>query len=117
MAGADLLERVRELCLAFPDVTEKVSHGAPAWFAKKKMFATFMNNHHGDGRIAIWCNAPPGAQHALVASDPTTYFVPPYVGVNGWLGMRLDKRPRWKEVGAVLANAYGASIAKKRAIV
>jgi hypothetical protein len=49
----------------------------------------FANNHHNDGRLAIWCKAPPGSQSSLVASDPARYFVPPYVGPAGWVGVIL----------------------------
>jgi len=85
------LARVRELCLALPETSERPSHGAPTFFIReKRSFVTFHDDHHGDGRLAIWCAAPPGAQAMLVGSAPDTYFVPAYVGHLGWLGMRLD---------------------------
>jgi hypothetical protein len=107
------LPRVRKICLVLPDTIEKLSHGAPSWFARGRMFVMFWNNHHGDGRIAIWCNAPQGVQQALVESDPKTFFVPPYVGKSGWLGIRLDRRPRWREVTALIEQAYRMAGAKK----
>jgi hypothetical protein len=84
MTASTALERVPELCLALPDTFEKISHVEPTWFAKKKVFVMFANNHHGDGRIAISGNAPRGVQPALIAADEKTFFTPPYVGVGGW---------------------------------
>ena len=88
----DALEHVRHLCLAYPETSERLSHGAPAFFIRgTKTFVTFVANHHGDGRLAIWCAAPDGVQAALVAQEPDHSFVPPYVGHRGWIGVRLDR--------------------------
>ena len=100
------IERLRRICLALPEATEKLSHGEPCFFAGKKSFASFANNHHGDGRIAVWCAAPLGAQEALIALDAQRFFRPPYVGHRGWVGMRLDLDPDWDRVAAVIADAY-----------
>jgi hypothetical protein len=81
--------RVRRICLAMPETSEKLSHGAPTFFAKKRTFAMFLNNHHGDGHIAVWAAAAPGEQQTLIAASPKTYFRPPYVGVKGWIGIEL----------------------------
>lgn len=108
------LKRVRELTSSLPDVTEKISHGFPTFFVKKKCFAYFLNNHHDDGRLALWCMAPPGVQAMLVDSNPDLYFIPPYVGVSGWVGVRLDKDSEWPQIAAVLEGAYEARAAKKR---
>jgi hypothetical protein len=108
------LKRVRALTDSLPDVTEKISHGFPTFFVKKKCFAYFLNNHHNDGRLALWCMAPPGAQAMLVDSNPDHYFVPPYVGHMGWVGVRLDKDNEWPQIAAVLEAAYEARAAKKR---
>ena len=107
------LERVRELVHALPNVTEKLSHGAPTFFVKQKSFANFVDNHHGDGRLALWCMAPPGAQAMLVDSNPDHYFVPPYVGYMGWVGVRLDRDNEWAQIAAILEAAYEARAAKK----
>jgi hypothetical protein len=85
------LRRVRRICLSLPQVTEKISHGEPTFFVKKRVFTMFANNHHGDGHIAVWIPAPEGAQPALIQSDPKKYFKPPYVGVKGWVGIELDQ--------------------------
>jgi hypothetical protein len=107
------LERVRELCLALPEVTERLSHGQPTWFVRgKKTFVMFLDNHHDDGRLALWCAAPDGMQEALVAGDPEVYFRPPYVGHRGWVGVRLDRGLGWNEIAGAIEDAY-AQIAPK----
>jgi hypothetical protein len=85
------LERVRRICLGFPETFEKISHGAPTFFAKKKVFVTFADNHHQDGRVAVWVPADPGAQEMLIAANSETYFKPPYVGIRGWVGINLGQ--------------------------
>ena len=72
----------------------------------KKTFVMFHDDHHGDGRLAIWCAAPPGAQEGLVAAEPDRFFRPAYVGHRGWLGLRLDRDLDWDEVEAVVEDAY-----------
>jgi hypothetical protein len=111
--AAALIERVRAIALVFPDVTEKLSHGEPAFFVRKRMFFTIDNNHHGSGHVAVWCKAPDGAQQSLVAGDPT-HFVPPYVGTQGWLGIRLDSGLPWPVVGELLRQAYDSALAAAR---
>src|SRR5262245_19078195 len=87
------LERVRRICVTMPSVSEKLSHGAPAFFVGKDkgVFAMFVDNHHQDGHLALWLPAPPGLQSALIGDAPATYFKPPYVGSNGWIGIELDQ--------------------------
>jgi hypothetical protein len=72
----------------------------------KRAFVMVMDNHHGDGRFAIWCAAPEGMQQMLVEADPDRFFVPPYVGHRGWLGVRLDRRLDWEELAGFLEDAY-----------
>jgi hypothetical protein len=112
-AGARVtaLDRLRELCLALPEVTEKVSHGEPTWFVRKT-FVMFADRHHDD-RLAFWCAAPPGVQEELVAVDPARFFRPPYVGGRGWLGVYLDVDVDWAEVGEIVTDAYRAIAPKK----
>lgn len=111
------LDRVRRLCLDLPEATERPSHGTPAFFVRdKQAFVYFWDNHHGDGILGLWCAAPPGAQQAFVADDPERYFVPPYVGHRGWLGVRLDVGEiPWEDVAGVIEDAYRA-VAPKRLI-
>jgi hypothetical protein len=85
------LERVRRLSLALPEATEKEAWGAPTFRVRDRLFAYYVENHHQDGRVAVWCNAPVGVQEVLVRHDPGAYFVPPYVGVKGWIGILLDE--------------------------
>lgn len=101
------LERVRRLCLALPDTTERLSHGEPAWFVRdKKMFVMFADRHHDD-RLAFWCAAPAGSQEAVVAADPDHFFRPPYVGHRGWIGAYLDvDEVDWDQLAEVIEDAY-----------
>jgi hypothetical protein len=85
------IARVRSLALALPGATEKLSHGEPTFFVAKRVFVMVANNHHSDGHTAIWIPAPPGAQSAMIAEAPETYFKPPYVGVKGWIGVELPQ--------------------------
>jgi hypothetical protein len=85
------LRRVRRICAAMPETTEKLSHGEPTFFVRKKVFAMFANNHHNDGHIAVWIPAPPGPSATLIETSPDTFFKPPYVGVRGWVGIELDQ--------------------------
>ena len=101
------LTRVRKICENLPEVEERLSHGAPTFFIRgKKTFVMFLHDHHGDGRLAVWCAAPPGAQAELVETEPDRFFVPPYVGHRGWLGVRLDRSPDWGELGEILTDAF-----------
>src|SRR5437868_2467734 len=84
------IERVRRICLALPETTEKLSHGEPTFFAGKKVFAMFSNNHHNDGHVAVVAPAPPGVQAMLVEDSPDKFYKPPYVGGRGWVGMELS---------------------------
>jgi hypothetical protein len=104
---ADPLERVRDVCLSLPETTERLSHGQPTFFIRgKKTFVMYLDNHHDDGRLALWCAAPPGMQDELVRAEPEHYFVPPYVGHRGWLGVRLDRDLDWNEVAGAIEDAY-----------
>jgi hypothetical protein len=73
--------------MALPETTERLSHGEPTFFVRKRVFAMFADNHHNDARIAVWLPAPPGLQETLIDTAPETYFKPPYVGVRGWIGI------------------------------
>jgi hypothetical protein len=111
---AQALSKVRSLCMDLPEVTERLSHGSPTWFIRdKKTFATCHENHHGDGIFGIWAAAHPGAQEALIASNPNRYYRPAYVGHRGWIGMRLEGAVDWDEVEGILEDAYRAVAPKK----
>ena len=109
-----VLRRIRELCLALPETSERLSHGAPTFFVRgKRAFLMVLTDHHGDGRFAIWCAAPEGMQKMLVDADPDKFFVPPYVGHRGWLGVRLDRGVDWDELAGIVEDAF-ATVAPKK---
>jgi len=109
----DPLPKLRRLCLALPEATERVSHGEPTWFVRdKKVFVSYSDHHHDD-RVAFWCAAPDGAQETLVAEDPERFFVPPYVGHRGWLGVWVDVPVDWDQVADLVVEAY-RMVAPKR---
>jgi hypothetical protein len=111
-----VLERIRTLCLELPETTERPSHGAPTFFVRgKRPFAMVLTDHHDDGRFAIWCAAGEGMQQMLVEAEPQRFFVPPYVGHRGWLGVRLDRGLDWGELAGILEDAY-AEIAPARLV-
>jgi hypothetical protein len=112
--AAAAIDRVRAICLALPDSSERLSHGTPHFFAGKKNFVAYWNNHHEDGRHCIWCAAPEGAQHLMVEADPEHFFVPPYVGFRGWLGVHLDRGLEWEEIAGVIETAHRTVTAKKQ---
>src|SRR5918995_4732070 len=110
------LARIRRLCLALPEVSERLSHGAPTFFVRgKRAFLMVLTDHHGDDRFAIWCAAPGGAQQMLVEADPGRFFVPPYVGHRGWLGVRLDRGFEPDELAGIAEDAY-AEVAPARLV-
>jgi hypothetical protein len=114
MRKSETIERVRRLCLALPEVTERLSHGAPTFFVQgKKSFLMVWDNHHGDGIFGLWVAAPPGNQELLVQADPERFFRPPYVGHRGWLGVRLDGPVDWDEIAGIVEDAW-ATVAPKR---
>ena len=116
MAAGTPLERVRELCLSLPETSERLSHGQPSFFIReKKTFVMYLDNHHDDGRLALWCAAPPGMQDALVSGEPEHYFVPPYVGHRGWIGVHLNRGLHWNEIAGAIEDAY-VTVAPKRLV-
>jgi len=104
-AGAEQIERVRQICLALPGTWEKISHGEPTWFVGKKVFAMFSNNHHGDGHIAVTAPAAIGIQEMLIKKSPKKFYRPSYVGVRGWVGIEVD-RVSDKELAQHLREAW-----------
>ena len=112
-ARGAVLDRLRRVCLALPETSERPSHGAPSFFVRdKKCFLMLLDDHHGDGHFAIWCAAPAGDQQLLVDADPAKFFVPPYVGHRGWLGVRLNDGVNWDELAGIVEDAF-ATVAPK----
>jgi hypothetical protein len=104
---ARILEAVREACLGLPETSERPSHGAPTFFIRaKRSFATVWDDHHGDGRFALICAAPDGMQAALVEADSERFYVPPYFGHRGWIGVRLDRGFDRDEIAGIVEDAY-----------
>ena len=102
----DPLDRLRRICLALPETSERMSHGEPTFFVRdKKTFVTYADHHHDD-RLAFWCAAPDGFQSMLVEAEPERFFVPPYVGHRGWVGVRLDVQVDWDEIASFVDAAY-----------
>lgn len=106
----DAIERLRAICLALPETTEKHTFGGPTFRVRDKIFAMPRDD---DGRVSVWMKAPPHSQEILVGADPDRFFAPPYVGPKGWVGMRLDDAPDWAEVAALVTRSYRL-IAPKR---
>jgi hypothetical protein len=106
-SAPDITERLRAVCMALPEVTERLSHGEPTWFVRGKKSFVMSSDHHHDDRSGFWCAAPPGVQVELVESEPDRFFRPPYVGVRGWLGVYLDVADLdWDEIAAIVEDAY-----------
>ena len=108
------LDRLRAICLALPDTTEKLAWGEPTWRVKGRLFAQLDDHHHGADHLAVWLPAPLGEQEAMVFADPVRFFRPPYVGAKGWVGVRIDRRPDWKVVARLVEQAYGLVASKTR---
>jgi predicted DNA-binding protein (MmcQ/YjbR family) len=110
------VDRLRAICLALPDTTEKIAWGEPTWRVRGKLFAQLDDHHHGADHLAVWLPAPLGEQEAMVFTDPERFFRPPYVGPRGWVGVRIDRRPNWTVVAKLVEQAHGlvAAPAKRR---
>ena len=106
----DPLDRLREICLALPEAIEKEAWGDPTFRVRDKIFAQYKV---GDGRMSVWCKAPPGAQDVLVGSDHERFFVPPYVGHIGWVGVRLDVEIDWDDVADLVEESYRMTAPKR----
>lgn len=110
------LTRLRKLCLALPEAHEVEAWGEPTFRVRNKLFAMYAraNNHHGDGHNAVWVKSTPLNQGFMIQAKPTRFFVPPYVGPSGWVGVKLDGRVNWRELGELLKDAYEMAASKKR---
>ena len=101
-----VLEKLRMICMSLPEATERLSHGEPCWFvAKGRCFASYADHHHDD-RVSVWLAAPTGIQEVLIASEPSKFFRPSYVGVKGWIGVYLDVPTDWDEVEELVLESY-----------
>ena len=109
------LEKLRKIISQWPETDERLSHGSPTFWGGKKTFASFTKNHHGDGRVAVWIKSDADTQEGLVEANADVFFIPPYVGPSGWIGVRLDRDVDWDLVEGLLLDGYRA-VAPKRAL-
>lgn len=109
------LKKFRAIRQKPPATSERRSHGSPTFFAGKPSFLSLMDNHHNDGRLAICCAAPFGAQDTWVTADPEHFFRPAYVGPRGWLGARLDRDLTWDEIEKFVRQAHAMVAPQPRA--
>ena len=101
------MRRVGRMSLALPDTSVKPSQGALSYQVRGKTFSTVLHDHHGSGRTELWVKASPGAQAEWVAGNGDGYFVPPYVGANGWIGAFLDiDAVDWPAIAELLVDGY-----------
>ncbi len=102
------VDQLRSICLSLPEAHEVEAWGEPTFRVKNKMFAMYASSdtHHGGGRPSVWVKSTLVNQDLLVRWQPARYFVPPYVGPSGWIGIYLDKRPSWKTIADILRDAY-----------
>jgi hypothetical protein len=109
------LTHLRKICLALPEAHEVIAWGEPTFRVKNKLFAMYADagNHHGAGRPAVWCKAGPGNQELMVRTDPNRFFVPPYVGPSGWVGVYLDGKVDWEEVADLIRDAWRMTAPKR----
>lgn len=107
MAEDARLERLTRICLALPGVTRELMNTHAAFIARRRKFAYFLNNHHGDGIVAVACKALPGENTALAAANPDRFYLPAYIGPRGWIALRLDTlKVDWSEVADLVKVSY-----------
>lgn len=102
------IRRLRRICLALPEAHEVEAWGEPTFRVGRKMFATYAspNTHHGSDRAGVWLKAGPGNQEFLVRAAPDRFFVPPYVGPSGWVGVWLDGAVDWEELRELVHDSW-----------
>ena len=111
----DPLAKIRKIISDWPETDERLSHGSPTFWGGKKTFASFHDNHHGDGRVALWVKSDKDTQEGLTSANPDLFFIPPYVGPSGWLGVSVDGALDWDVVASLLEDGY-RTVAPKRAL-
>ena len=108
------LERLSEICAALPEAERELSGKHAVFRVRRRTFAYYLDDHHGDGIVGVVFKAPGGANAGLIAADPDRFYMPSYIGHRGWVGLRLDTGPvDWTEVGDFVTDSYLA-VAPKR---
>jgi hypothetical protein len=108
------LERLSEVCLALPEATREDSGRHAAFRVRRRTFAYWLDDHHGDGIVGLVCKARWGEAEALVAAEPERFYTPAYLGPRGWVGLRLDgAEVDWTEVTDLVTESY-VLVAPKR---
>ncbi len=116
MSKSARLSLLSDICLALPEATREIKGDHASFCVRKKVFAYFLNNHHGDGIVSICGKALPGDNTVLVASDPVKYYLPAYIGPRGWVGLRLDiGKVDWDEVRELITGSYLQAAPRKLA--
>jgi hypothetical protein len=110
MIAPEHLDRLRQICLGFPEAAETAGVGSPSFKVRDKIFAM---HHPFDGGSSLWCKAPPGFQEMVIGADPEHFFVPPYVGHHGWIGIRLADPVDWEHVGELVERSYRLTAPKR----
>ncbi len=112
--SSPVINRLREICLDLPEVFEKEAWGECTFrVTGGSMFAMTDNHHHGSEHVAVWVKAPAIVQEILVHADAKRFFVPPYMGPKGWVGVRLDYKVDWDELAEILKDGYLMSAPKR----
>jgi predicted DNA-binding protein (MmcQ/YjbR family) len=102
-----MIDRVSAVCLALPEATRELKGGHASFQVRKKVFAYFLNDHHGDGIVSVCARVLPGDNQRLVNSDPAKFYLPAYIGPRGWVGLRLDAgEVDWEEVEELVTGSY-----------
>ena len=104
----EALSRLRTICFALPEISERISHGSPTFFIRDKTVLCNFHPHgiHGEHGMSLWAPAPPGVQEQLVDDEPDRFHRPPYVGHRGWIGVRLDRDVDWGEIESIVHDAF-----------
>ena len=115
MPKKSAIDRVREIALALPETSERLSHGEPTWFVRTKVFASWEDHHHGDPIVGLWLAAPDGLQETLVGAQPECFYRPKYVGHKGWIGVNMEAALDWGHVADLIRQSYRMVAPKKLA--
>jgi len=100
------LARLSKICLALPEAARRDASDHAAFLIRKRIFAYFLNNHHGDGIVSVAVKALPGENKALAAAQPVRFYLPAYIGPRGWIALRLEGGVDWDEVSELVSVSY-----------